>query len=519
MLRAVKRNILSKYKESSFQKKSVAAALLYFALVLMLIITILLFAVMIFNPAALFTAGPVIISLIGVSIVTILILKSGHYGFAANLLVSIIFASLIIALYGRTQNAPDTVFATNIYFILAAILLATLFSRRYVVIAWSTISIINIVILYFIIKGNLGGAALGAARIGMIYSATATILTTVVAILIHQMFTSSQLKLREELDKNTEQYDIIERLFNSAKNTSGDLSQLSSSMAKTSSHFFDSSNHQAASIEEITSSIEEISASMESMSGSSKDQMDTMNSLVGDIANMAKITEDVGSLTQETLDITNSIATKAFTGEESLKKMNNSLSEIVESSQDIANIIEIINDISEKINLLSLNASIEAARAGDAGRGFAVVADEVSKLADQTAVSIKDISLLISGNDSEINSGMSNVIEVIETISDVMEGMESIATMMNKTAEYVSSQISVSSKVNNDVGSTRDKSDGIKDSIEEQKNALNEIMKGITEINNLNLESVSEAESISIGSKQINEMADNLQTTISFIEK
>jgi methyl-accepting chemotaxis protein len=106
--------------------------------------------------------------------------------------------------------------------------------------------------------------------------------------------------------------------------------------------------------------------------------------------------------------------------------MDDGMKKIGASSGEMTGIVEIINSISDQINLLSLNAAIEAARAGDAGRGFAVVADAISKLADQTATSIKDIDGLIRANTEEIERGISNARTTIETISGIIEGVESI---------------------------------------------------------------------------------------------
>jgi len=515
LLGKIKNKVLFRYDEASFQKRSLATALLYFCLILLVVLLGLALSAPFVKSGTLLLVAAV---LSATCISTILLIRAGYYNAAANLLASLIFTALLAALFGKAARQPHTVFSSNIYFILSAIVLATLFCRRYVVIIWSGVSILCIAVLFVMVKDKLDTGSLQAAQVGVIYSATATFLATVMAQLIHMIFMSSQTRLREELEKNSEQYEIIQKLFQSARRTSHDLTVVASNLTGTSSLFLDSSQNQAASIEEITSAIEEITAGMESMSASSMDQMHTMDSLVNEIDSMSKITGDVGNMTRETLDVTNSMALRAATGEEALKKMNGSLNKIVESSGDITSIISIINDISDQTNLLALNASIEAARAGEAGRGFAVVADEISKLADQTATSIKEIDQLINVNNNEINSGMSNVKEVVETISGVMEAIEAISGMMDQTTEYVTTQISVNSNVNDKVDTTKIKSESIKASIEEQKNALTEIMRSIADINEANQLGVTESEKISDDSKKIHDLSESLETTINYLE-
>ncbi len=92
-------------------------------------------------------------------------------------------------------------------------------------------------------------------------------------------------------------------------------------------------------------------------------------------------------------------------GNEQMKELLAAMDTIEETSRQIGAIITTINDISEQTNLLSLNASIEAARAGDAGRGFAVVADEISKLAAASASSSDTIAQLIQNSNKAVEQG------------------------------------------------------------------------------------------------------------------
>lgn len=100
---------------------------------------------------------------------------------------------------------------------------------------------------------------------------------------------------------------------------------------------------------------------------------------------------------QQTVD---SIKNIAITNKHNVEEIQNLLNQ----SKEIGQIVDVISDISEQTNLLSLNAAIEAARAGAQGRGFAVVADEVRKLAEQSSNSSKRIVELINGIQNKLKS-------------------------------------------------------------------------------------------------------------------
>jgi len=90
-----------------------------------------------------------------------------------------------------------------------------------------------------------------------------------------------------------------------------------------------------------------------------------------------------------------------------------------ESSQEIGDIVELINDIAEQTNILALNASIQAAMAGEAGRGFAVVADEVQRLAERSANATKQIEVLVSTIQSDTNEA---IVSMERSTTDVVGG-------------------------------------------------------------------------------------------------
>lgn len=106
-----------------------------------------------------------------------------------------------------------------------------------------------------------------------------------------------------------------------------------------------------------------------------------------------------------------SVVASIVSSQDNQSKINNGMTQLIRQSEDIKNILGIINDIAEQTNLLALNAAIEAARAGEHGRGFAVVADEVRKLAERTQKSLSDINATIAAIHQNVHDA-SDAVEV-----------------------------------------------------------------------------------------------------------
>lgn len=165
---------------------------------------------------------------------------------------------------------------------------------------------------------------------------------------------------------------------------------------------------------------------------------------------VANVSEDMVRLTEQTKQITERavfVRDNAEVTRKHLETGNNEMTELVRAMEsiekcysEIAGFVGTIKDIASQTNLLSLNASIEAARAGDAGRGFAVVAGEISTLAASSEQASENISKLIEESQSAVSTGKELVTVTSATIQQGMDDSALSKQHIDEIVEYVRSQ-------------------------------------------------------------------------------
>jgi twitching motility protein PilJ len=204
-------------------------------------------------------------------------------------------------------------------------------------------------------------------------------------------------------------------------------------------HMSRAADNQAREISAATESIVSMAGSIEEVSGNAERSSDVARHSV-------EVAHKGGEAVRRTIDGMNTIR-------ETIQDTSKRIKRLGESSQEIGNIVELIEEISEQTNILALNASIQASMAGEAGRGFAVVADEVQRLAERSTNATKQIEVLVSTIQSDTKEA---VVSMERSTTDVVGGAllaENAGAALDEI-EQVSNQIA--SLVQNISGSARE---------------------------------------------------------------
>ncbi len=185
------------------------------------------------------------------------------------------------------------------------------------------------------------------------------------------------------------------------------------------------------SAEQVVFGSEYVAQAGQDVSQSVHEQASCLDEVSVSLKDMTTITKRNTDHARQVSAIANDVRGHAETGREVMERMSVAITEIKQTSDKTAEIIQTVDEIAFQTNLLALNAAVEAARAGDAGRGFAVVAAEVRSLAQRSAAAAQDTAALIEESQKSAHNGVATSNEVgaiLDKVGDISRNMTSLIT-------------------------------------------------------------------------------------------
>lgn len=266
---------------------------------------------------------------------------------------------------------------------------------------------------------------------------------------------------------------------------------------------------------QVTSSATELSATSRQQEAVMRTQLESTNYVVKSVGEISSISEDlvetmkkVASMSDQTADFASSGQSDLSHMEEAMHHMENAsksisgkLEAINEKAANITSVVTTITKVADQTNLLSLNAAIEAEKAGEYGRGFTVVAREIRRLADQTAVATLDIDQMVQEMQSAVSAG-------------VME-MDAFITEVQRSAENVGKISMQLSRIIEQVKALSPSFEGVNESMQFQAQNAQQINSSMLNLSEEMQQTVDSLRESFMAIEQLNDAASGLQDEVS----
>ncbi|WP_303851639.1 methyl-accepting chemotaxis protein [Seleniivibrio woodruffii] len=265
-----------------------------------------------------------------------------------------------------------------------------------------------------------------------------------------------------ELAKHFNQFiNKLRDIINTVKQNSDSIASGNSELSATSEKLAQNFHEQTLQLSAVASATEEMSTSASEVVRSVQDVTDKA--------------EQANSFIHDGREMLLEAVSSVISIKDEVENLGKTIGQLSNSSEEIGNILNVINDIADQTNLLALNAAIEAARAGEHGRGFAVVADEVRKLAERSQKAIKEIETIIlnlqkessvaSDNMKAASKKVENGVVVIRDTESMFENIVSSVNTITEASRHIETAVSEQVQaIHNINGNTQVLSNGVEQS-------------------------------------------------------
>ena len=238
--------------------------------------------------------------------------------------------------------------------------------------------------------------------------------------------------------------------------------------------------------EQVASASGQVSSSSQALAQGASEQAASLEETSASTEEIHSMTQKNAANSKSAADFMSEAATKVDEANRMLDLMVTSMKEINTSSDKVAKIIKVIDEIAFQTNILALNAAVEAARAGEAGMGFAVVADEVRNLAQRCAQAAKDTAGLIEESIVKSNDGKTKLDQVAGAIHSITESSNNVKTLVDEV----------------NLGS------------QEQARGIEQIAKAVSQMEQVTQKTAASAEQGASASEELSAQAETMRTIV-----
>lgn len=511
MLERYRKYFLSRYEKENYLQRTRARLLFYFLSASVFLAFMMQFSMLFAGWKDFIVTIPMTVILLGGLSTGLALLRKGRYMAAANTFIGFCTVAVVAGLIRQPFMEIELSLTSYIYFIFPCIVMCAVFSNIAFLSIISALIAVTDTALFIIMRAMPHQFSEKLVTISFTNTLFAIGFVYLLSLLMLKVFERSVELANRESAKNAETNVFIRQVLMESSRKVVDAME---GMSRQSDEFSEGAHDQASSIARITGTAEEISGGIDRIAENARDQLAGLRGLLGALDELSGVIGGLDAAIGESLSATRAITGRAESGQEHLRTMEEGIRKVNASSNEMSGIIGIINDISDKINLLSLNAAIEAARAGDAGRGFAVVADEISKLADRTASSIKSIEGLIRNNEAEISRGLSGSSLAVGVIKEIIDEIGKLGATIAGLDEFKQRQIEANRQVNESALLVRKRSEEIGEATVRQRAAVGEIVRGMTDMSESSQNSTAYAVKMAYDSSRLVDMVNGLKKTI-----